>query len=47
MYVFAYGTLTDADRAAAILDEFEFCGDRILDGLHRIEGTFPPRASVG
>ena len=47
MYVFAYGTLTDADRAAAILDEFEFCGDRVLDGLHRIEGIYPTLARGG
>ena len=41
MDVFVYGTLTDADRVADLLDEFSFRGDATLRGLRRVEGAYP------
>jgi gamma-glutamylcyclotransferase (GGCT)/AIG2-like uncharacterized protein YtfP len=41
MDVFVYGTLTDRERAGEVLGEFDFVGDAILEGLHRVEGTYP------
>lgn len=38
---FVYGTLTDADRAAAVLDEFEYRGPAILEGWRRVDGVYP------
>jgi len=45
--VFVYGTLTDPDRVDAILDDWSFAGDAILDGLHRVEGRYPTLAPGG
>jgi gamma-glutamylcyclotransferase (GGCT)/AIG2-like uncharacterized protein YtfP len=47
--VFVYGTLTDPDRAAAVLgeDAFAFAGEATLDGLHRVEGEYPTLAPGG
>jgi gamma-glutamylcyclotransferase (GGCT)/AIG2-like uncharacterized protein YtfP len=45
--VFVYGTLTDPDQAAAVLDTFEYTGEATLDGLHRVEGTYPTLAPGG
>jgi|AntDeeMinimDraft_5_1070356.scaffolds.fasta_scaffold09596_2 gamma-glutamylcyclotransferase (GGCT)/AIG2-like uncharacterized protein YtfP len=47
MRVFVYGTLTDPDRAAALLDTFAYRGDWVLDGLHRVDGTYPTLAPGG
>jgi gamma-glutamylcyclotransferase (GGCT)/AIG2-like uncharacterized protein YtfP len=49
MDVFVYGTLTDRDRATAVLGEdgFEFVGQAQLEGLHRIEGRYPTLAPGG
>ena len=49
MDVFVYGTLTDRDRAAAVLgdDGFEFVGTARLRGLHRVEGRYPTLAPGG
>ena len=47
MDVFAYGTLTDSDRAASVLDTFAYRGDAVLHGLHRVEGTYPTLAPGG
>jgi gamma-glutamylcyclotransferase (GGCT)/AIG2-like uncharacterized protein YtfP len=44
MDCFVYGTLTDPDRAASVLDAFEYRGDAVLDGMHRVEGTYPTLA---
>ncbi|KDE58357.1 hypothetical protein EL22_05340 [Halostagnicola sp. A56] len=53
MFVFVYGTLTDATRVDAVLDETirgsrppayadpEFIGDATLEGLHRVDGAYP------
>ncbi|SFS43542.1 gamma-glutamylcyclotransferase family protein [Halostagnicola kamekurae] len=53
MFVFVYGTLTDATRVDAVLDETtrgsrppeyadpEFVGDATLEGLHRADGAYP------
>lgn len=45
--VFVYGTLTDPDRAAELLDGFEFVGDAAVEGLHRVEGEYPTLAPGG
>lgn len=47
MDVFAYGTLTDPDRAASVLDTFAYRGDAVLRGLHRVDGTYPTLAPGG
>jgi gamma-glutamylcyclotransferase (GGCT)/AIG2-like uncharacterized protein YtfP len=44
MDCFVYGTLTDPDRAASVLDGFEYRDDAILRGMHRVEGTYPTLA---
>ena len=47
--VFVYGTLTDPDTAAGVLDAdaFEFRGRAVLDGLHRVDGRYPTLAPGG
>ena len=47
MRVFVYGTLTDPDRAAAVLDEWRFVGAAELVGLHRVDGEYPTLAPGG
>ncbi|MCU4973694.1 gamma-glutamylcyclotransferase [Halobacteria archaeon AArc-m2/3/4] len=49
MQVFVYGTLTDPDRAAAVLeaDTHQFAGRATLEGLHRVEGQYPTLAPGG
>lgn len=47
MDVFVYGTLTDPDHAARVLDTFAYRGDAVLRGLHRVEGTYPTLAPGG
>lgn len=44
---FVYGTLVDPDRAAAVLDQFDYRGDAVLDGCHRVEGEYPTLAPGG
>lgn len=39
--VFVYGTLTDPDRVASLLEEWSFGPDACLDGLRRAEGEYP------
>lgn len=53
MYVFVYGTLTNAARAEAVLGgtprgagttgpiDYEFVGEATLEGLNRIDGEYP------
>jgi gamma-glutamylaminecyclotransferase len=45
--VFVYGTLTDHDRAGAVLDEFAFRDEATLAGLHRVDGEYPTLAPGG
>lgn len=45
--VFVYGTLTDASRAEALLDEWRFDGDAVLVGLRRVDGRYPTLAPGG
>ena len=47
MEIFVYGTLTDAERAASVLDAFTYRNDAVLEGLHRIEGAYPTLAPGG
>ncbi|MFD1513087.1 gamma-glutamylcyclotransferase family protein [Halomarina rubra] len=47
MDVFVYGTLTDPDRTASVLDAFEFGPDATLVGCHRVEGAYPTLAPGG
>lgn len=47
MDVFVYGTLTDATRAASLLDDFAYVGAATLSGLHRIDGRYPTLAPGG
>jgi gamma-glutamylcyclotransferase (GGCT)/AIG2-like uncharacterized protein YtfP len=47
MHVFVYGTLTEPDRAAAVLDAFSFGSDATLVGCHRVEGAYPTLAPGG
>lgn len=45
--VFVYGTLTDPERAAAVLEEFAFVGHAVLHGFHRVDGRYPTLAPGG
>jgi gamma-glutamylcyclotransferase (GGCT)/AIG2-like uncharacterized protein YtfP len=45
--VFVYGTLTDPDRVADVVDEFAFRGRAVLEGLHVVEGRYPTLAPGG
>ena len=46
--VFVYGTLTDPDRAAAVLDGFDYAGAATLTGCHRVDaGEYPTLAPGG
>lgn len=47
MDIFVYGTLTDPEQAGRVLDSFEYAGDAVLSGLHRVEGTYPTLAPGG
>jgi gamma-glutamylcyclotransferase (GGCT)/AIG2-like uncharacterized protein YtfP len=49
MDVFVYGTLTDRDRAAAVLgdDGVEFLASARLRGLRRVDGRYPTLAPGG
>jgi len=41
MDVFVYGTLTEPDRVAEVLDSFVFVGAATLIGLRPVEGRYP------
>lgn len=45
--VFVYGTLTDEDRIAMLLDDYSVRDRAVLEGLHRVEGTYPTLAPGG
>lgn len=47
MNVFVYGTLTDHERADEVLSEYDFRGSALLEGLHRVDGTYPTLAPGG
>lgn len=47
MDIFVYGTLTDHDTAATVLDSFEYRGPAVLEGLHRVDGRYPTLAPGG
>ncbi|OLZ42614.1 gamma-glutamylcyclotransferase [Natrinema saccharevitans] len=56
MTVFVYGTLTDPERVASVLETTPseavrlFVGPATLEGLHRVDGRYPtlvPGGSVG
>jgi len=47
MDVFAYGTLTEPERVAAVVDSFVFVGSATLDGLRLVEGQYPTLAPGG
>jgi gamma-glutamylcyclotransferase (GGCT)/AIG2-like uncharacterized protein YtfP len=39
--VFVYGTLTDRETAAQVMESVEYRGRAELDGLHRADGRYP------
>ena len=47
MDVFVYGTLTDPERVAEVVPSFEFRGDAVLSGLHRVAADYPTLAPGG
>lgn len=47
MDVFTYGTLTDSARADAVLTEWAYGPDAIIEGLHQVEGEYPTLAPGG
>ena len=47
MDVFVYGTLTEPERVAAVLDSYVFVGPATLTGLRAVEGRFPTLAPGG
>ena len=47
---FVYGTLTEPDQVAEVVDSFVFVGPAVLTGLHAVDGEYPtlaPGGSVG
>jgi gamma-glutamylcyclotransferase (GGCT)/AIG2-like uncharacterized protein YtfP len=44
---FVYGTLTDPNRVADLVDAFEFRGRAVLDGFHTVTGRYPTLAPGG
>jgi gamma-glutamylcyclotransferase (GGCT)/AIG2-like uncharacterized protein YtfP len=47
MDVFVYGTLTDPERVASVVDAFVFVGAAVLDGCHPVAGRYPTLAPGG
>lgn len=47
MEFFVYDTLTDPERATAILSTWSDHGEAVLDGLHRVDGRYPTLAPGG
>lgn len=45
--VFTYGTLTDPERVATLLERYELGPEATLHGLHRVEGRYPTLAPGG
>ena len=44
---FVYGTLTEPDRVADLLESFVFVGPAVLSGLHAVDGDYPTLAPGG
>ncbi|MFC7071669.1 gamma-glutamylcyclotransferase [Halovenus rubra] len=44
MECFVYGTLTDRETAATVLDSFEYRESATLSGLERVDGEYPTLA---
>ncbi|WP_251341255.1 gamma-glutamylcyclotransferase family protein [Haloplanus halophilus] len=47
MDVFVYGTLTEPDRVASVVDSFVFVGAAVLEGCHPVAGRYPTLAPGG
>lgn len=47
MDVFVYGTLTEPEQVAAIVDSYAFLGSAVLTGLHPVQGEYPTLAPGG
>lgn len=47
MDVFVYGTLTDPETVAAVVDSYAFVGAAVLEGLHPVQGQYPSLAPGG
>jgi gamma-glutamylcyclotransferase (GGCT)/AIG2-like uncharacterized protein YtfP len=47
MDVFVYGTLTEPERVASLVDAFVFVGGAVLEGLHPVSGRYPTLAPGG
>ncbi len=47
MDVFVYGTLTNPERVASVVDSYAFVGPAHLRGLHLVEGLYPTLAPGG
>lgn len=45
--VFVYGTLADAEQAAAVLDAWQYDGPAVLEGCHRVTGRYPTLSPGG
>lgn len=45
--LFVYGTLTDPERVADVVDEFAFRGPAVLRGLAPVQGRYPTLAPGG
>jgi len=47
MDVFVYGTLTEPERVAEVLDSYVYVGSATLFGLHLVDGRYPTLAPGG
>ncbi|WP_435119362.1 gamma-glutamylcyclotransferase family protein [Halolamina sp. C58] len=47
MDVFVYGTLTEPERVASVVDAYAFLGSAVLSGLHPVQGDYPTLAPGG
>jgi gamma-glutamylcyclotransferase (GGCT)/AIG2-like uncharacterized protein YtfP len=47
MDVFTYGTLTDPEQVASVVDAFVFVGAAVLEGCHPVAGRYPTLAPGG
>jgi gamma-glutamylcyclotransferase (GGCT)/AIG2-like uncharacterized protein YtfP len=47
MDVFVYGTLTEPERVASVVDAYVFVGAAVLEGCHPVAGRYPTLAPGG
>ena len=47
MDVFVYGTLTEPEQVAAVVDSYAFLGSAVLSGFHPVQGEYPTLAPGG